>query len=174
MKKAARIQCLFCNTSFPRKSALLNHMKTEHGILQPYQCIACLKRFSSGETLYNHRRLYCRRKNVVKSSKLGTYSLSSFIYECQLTNWTPIFGDMLTCLCIDNDNLAVMYAGRLVGHVPRDLSSTFSKFLSNGTITARISGTVVDLGNGPEVPVDYMFKSNRQSLYKLIDSVEQQ
>ena len=176
MKKAARLQCMLCNISFPWKSRLLKHMKVEHGILQPYQCIACLKRFSSGKTLCHHRRLHCRRKN-----EMGTYSFPSFIrgYHAYQKTWAPIFGDMLTCIPendnkYDNTAVAVMYADKLAGHLPRSLSSTFSKFLSDGTITARISGIVVDQGYGLEIPVTYIFNGNRQSLYKLIASVENQ
>ena len=67
-------RCVICLEQYSNKSWLLDHMKAVHGILQPYQCFACLKRYASYRSLWNHRRLFCRggAKGKVET---GTYSI---------------------------------------------------------------------------------------------------
>ena len=165
----SKLRCVLCSVSLPRKSTLLTHIKKSHRILQPYQCIACLKRYSSYNTLWRHRRSYCKGDRNVG---IGMYTLPSFIRVCQLENWTPIFGDMLTCVHTDEVEVAVLYVGTVVGHVPTNLLSIFSKFLANGTITVRIAGALIDRGYGLEIPVDFIFNGHKFQLHKLIDNVE--
>ena len=86
----------------------------------------------------------------------GAYTHPAFIGECQLKSWTPIFGNKLQCVCMENDDEAVFNAGEIVGYVSQRLSNIFTKFLHSGTINARITGAIIDRGYGLEVPVDYM------------------
>ena len=167
MGKSANFECVFCITSFTRKDSLLRHMREIHGILQPYQCIACSKRFANNQTLGRHRRSVCRRNRQTKET--GTYTHSAFIVGCQIKNWTPVFGNMLPCVCIENDDVAVFNAGEIAGYVPRRLSNIFTKFLHSGTINARIAGAVIDRGYGLEIPVDYIFHGDKQCLHKIIE-----
>ena len=143
MEDSTRFRCVLCMISFKRKSLLLNHIKAIHGILQPYQCIACLKRYSSYKTLSNHRRSVC--KGEESNTETGTYTLASCIREYHPT---PILGDRFVCLRQD-DAVVVTHAETMVGHVPRNLSSIFSEFLDNGMITARLAGVEIDCGYGP-------------------------
>ena len=166
MRKSAKFECVFCITSFQRKGTLLTHMREAHGILQPYQCNACSKRFATYRTLWRHRRSVCRRNEQRKET--GTYTHSAFIGGCQLKNWTPIFGNILPCVCIENDEVAVFNTGEIVAYVPPRLSNIFRKFLHSGTINVRIAGAVIDQGYGLEIPVDYIFHGNRQRLLKII------
>ena len=167
MRKPAKFECVFCISPFQRKGTLLTHMREAHGILQPYQCIACLKRYATYKTLWKHRRSFCRRS--IDKKETGTYTHSSFIGGCNLKNWTPIFGDMLPCVCIENDDVAVFNAGEIVGYVPQRLSNLFTELLYSGTINVRIAGAVIDRGYGLEMPVDYMFHGDKHRLYKIIE-----
>ena len=165
------LDCMFCTESFPRKSALLQHMKTSHDIIQPYQCISCLKRYSSYKTLQQHRRSFCRRFKRVKETA-PSYTHPSFITECRFEKRIPTFGDMLSCVSIKDGKLALVHANEVVGYVPLHLVDKFSKFLRNGNIKARIAGAVICVccKNGLEIPVDYIFYGEKDSLYKLIDA----
>ena len=167
-------RCVLCLEEHRCKSELLHHMKTVHGILQPYQCFACLKRYASYKTLWMHRQRFCRG-NVSRKpeTKTGTYSISSYIDNCRLDNWTSVYGDRLECLH-NGDAVAIIYCGERVGYAPQYLSSAFSQFLWNGTIFARIAGAAVDYGNVFRVPVDYICHGENQSLVDLIAEVEEQ
>ena len=167
IRRSAKFECVFCIASFQRKRTLLRHMREEHGILQPYQCMACSKRFATYYTLWRHRRSVCRRNGQTKET--GSYTHSAFISGCQLKNWTPIFGNMLPCVCIENDYVAVFNAGKIAGYVPQRLSNIFTKFLHSGTINARIAGAVIDRGYGLEIPVDYIFHGEKERLHKIIE-----
>ena len=166
--------CTLCAVLCPNKRVLLAHMKEEHGILQPYQCFACLKRYASGGTLYQHRQKYCKRKHCSQVvNTVATYTLPSFIYDCYLDNWSPTYGDMLSCIRTDRENLvAVMYIDEVVGRVPQSLTKPFLRFLENGTIHARIAGAIINLGSGFQIPTDYIFTGDKQCLNKLIDEVD--
>ena len=148
-------------------------MKLEHDILQPYQCISCSKRYANYSTLKVHRRSFCRQLQNEMVNTSSTYTLSSFMYDCTLENWTPIFGDMLTCCKSDDEDVTILYVGEVVGRVSRHLSAIFSKFLTSGTIHARIAGAVIDCGYGLQVPVDYIFNGEQFHLYQLIAKVEE-
>ena len=167
MRKSSKFECVFCITPFQRKGTLLMHMREAHGILQPYQCIACSKRYASYKTLWKHRRSFCR--GSIHTKETGTYTHSAFIGGCQLKNWTPIFGDMLPCVSHENYDVAVFNAGEIVGYVPQRLSNIFTKFLHSGTINVRIAGAVIDRGYGLEIPVDYIFHGDRHRLCKIIE-----
>ena len=164
--------CTLCAVLCPSKPVLLAHMKEKHGILQPYQCFACLKRYTSGGTLYKHRQKYCKRKHCSQKVDTGTYTLPAFIYDCYLDNWSPTYGDMLSCIRTDRDNVvAVMYIDQVIGRVPQSLTRAFLQFLENGTIHVRIAGAIINLGSGFQIPADYIF-TDKQCLNKLIDEVD--
>ena len=173
-KRDGKHRCVICLEQYSNKPWLLDHMKAVHGILQPYQCFVCLKRYASTQTLWRHRHHVCRGGAEGKV-ETGTYSISSYINNCQLENWTAIYGDRLQCLRSSNgDAVAVVYCGETVGYVPQYLSSIFSRFLWNGTITAKIAGAVVEYEKVCRVPVDYICHGDRQSLTELITDVENQ
>ena len=138
-------------------------MKKDHGILQPLQCISCSKRYSNYQTLGVHRREFCKGG---RNAETGTYTLSSFFRVIE--NLMPSFGDILMCT-----GGTVIYNDCEVGEVPKNLSNIFIKFLQNGTIHARIAGTLFDRGYGLEIPVDYIFNGDTERLYKLIDDLKQ-
>ena len=114
---------------------------------------------------------FCRRRRSIHTKETGTYTHSAFIVGCKLKNWTPIFGDMFPCVCIENDDAAVFNAGELVVYVPQRLSNIFTKFLHSGTINVRIAGAVIDRGYGLEIPVNYIFHGDKHHLYKIIESL---
>ena len=166
--------CTLCAVLCPSKPVLLEHMKQEHGILQPYQCFACLKRYASGGSLYRHRRKYCKRKHCSQQvNTTTTYTLPSYIYDCHLDNWSPIYGEMLSCIQMDGkDFVAVMFISQVVGRVPQSLTHAFLQFLENGSIHVRIAGTVIDCGYGLQIPADYIFEGDNLHLSKLVEEVE--
>ena len=165
--------CTLCAVLCPSKPVLLEHMKQEHGILQPYQCFACLKRYASGVSLYQHKRKYCKRKHCSQQVNTTTYTLPSFIYDCYLDNWSPVYGDMLSCIRTDRENVvAVVFINQVVGRVPQSLTNAFLQFLENGSIYVRIAGTVVDCGCGMQIPVDYIFEGDNLHLSRLVGEVE--
>ena len=60
--------------------------------------------------------------------------------------WTPYVGETLTC-CRERDNkyddnaVAVLKIGKVVGHVPREQSVVFSRLIDRGQkITACVTG----------------------------------
>ena len=142
-------------------------MKKDHGILQPLQCISCSKRYSNYQTLGVHRREFCKGKYNIQT---GTYTLSSFIRV--IGHWTPTVGEKLACICVDDGDVVVLYDGRLVGDVPKNLSRVISTFLQNGTIHARIAGTLFDRGYGLELPVDFIFNGTHREIHELLENIE--
>ena len=137
-------------------------MKKDHRILQPLQCISCSKRYSSCQSLWQHRRGFCKGGRNVET---GTYTLSSFFRVIE--NLMPSFGDILMCM-----GGTVIYDDCEVGEVPKNISNIFMKFLENGTIHARIAGTLFDRGYGLEIPVDFIFNGNRRGIDELLENIE--
>ena len=163
--------CTLCAILFSSKPILLMHMKQVHGVLQPYQCFACLKRYASSHMLYQHRRSACKRREDLQQEDSGTYTLPSFVFHCQLDKWSPTYGDMLSCMSVEGGDVAVMNTDKIVGLIPQSLTNAFQEFLHHGTIHARIAGAAVNGLSGLQIPVDYMFNGNKQCLYNLIDDV---
>ena len=165
--------CTLCAVLCPSKPVLLEHMKQEHGILQPYQCFACLKRYTSCGSLYQHKRKYCKRKHCSQQVNTTTYTLPSYIYDCHLDNWSPIYGELLSCMRIDGEDfVAVMFINQVVGRVPQSLTHAFLQFLENGSIHVRIAGTVIGCGYGMQIPADYIFEGDNLHLSRLVEEVE--
>ena len=103
----------------------------------------------------------------------AAYTLPSFIYDCHLDNWSPTYGDMLSCIWRDGDNfVAVMFIDQIVGRVPQSLTNAFLQFLKNGSIHVRIAGTVIECVYGIQIPVDYIFNGDKQCLSRLIDELD--
>ena len=175
--------CTLCAVLCPSKRVLLVHMKDEHGILQPYQCFACLKRYATGGTLYKHRQKYCKRKHYSQErvvNTFATYTLPSFIYDCNI-HWTPMYGDILVCQKAADGGVIVisckkeegiMYINLVVGRVPQSLTRAFLQFLENGTIHVRLAGAIINLESGLQIPADYIFTGDNQCLNKLIEEIE--
>jgi len=163
-------QCTFCPEYFTVKNNLLTHLKEMHGILQPYQCISCSKRFSSYPSLWRHRKDYCKMLRR-ESKKVVEYTLSAFLVNVQMENWIPTYGEMLTC-CIIAGKVAVVYDGQIVGEIPQPLTSAFGNFLQDGTIHVKIAGALIQSYYGKKLPVDYLFVSRTSVVNKLISAVE--
>ena len=73
---------------------------------------------------------------VVSSQSVEMLSIESFIrgYHAYMDIWTPVDGEMLRLIpeptnSVDGNAVAVMKEGRVVGHVPFNLSPIISLFL---------------------------------------------
>ena len=165
-----RNRCTFCPQWFTIKKNLLIHLKEMHGILQPYQCISCSKRFSSYTSLWRHRKHYCKMIRR-ESEKVVEYTLPAFLVNVQMENWIPTYGEMLTCCIIDGE-VAVVYDGQIVGEIPQPLTSAFGNFLQDGTIHVKIVGALIKSYYGKKLPVDYLFVSSTMIVNNLISTLE--
>ena len=105
--------------------------------------------------------------------------LSSFIrgYHIYKKHWPPLVGDILSCLS-ESDNkydqaaaVAVMSHNQIAGHVPTVLSGIFTKFLLTGSISAKVTGSLLDRGYGLEVPTDYIFYGNKECIDELVADI---
>ena len=163
-------RCTFCATTFSNKKKLLKHLKERHDILQPYQCISCLKRFASYTTLCIHRKSYCKMTQI-KVDNVNQYTLPGFLANVRTENWIPTYGDVLTCCTVDEE-VQIFYAGNLVGEIPQPLRTTFADFLRFGTIHVKVAGAVINRGYGEKVPVDYMFISSKHNVHNVILELE--
>ena len=86
-------------------------------------------------------------------------------------------GEVLACEREhDNNAIAVKNEDQLlVGHVPRELSKIFSRFLADyGDIEAECIGVRYNKGEGKglEIPVDYRLTGNSNYLEKLVASLK--
>ena len=147
------MDCALCEISFQKSPELLDHMRFNHGIIQPYQCFGCLKRYASRTTLYNHRKFVCKYDSQI--DKLPVYSIPSFI-SVSVDSWTATVGDRLECIQLD-DHIVVEYDGKAVSFVPKKLVREFIEFLQQGKIYACVRGVPVKTRFGFQVPVDYTF-----------------
>ena len=78
-----------------------------------------------------------------------------------------LVGDENFCLKSENENqhgnfaVAIVLEGRIVGHVPKNLSKIFHQFIKalNGYIGWKVTVKLVNLGigYGLEIPVQYIF-----------------
>ncbi|KAK3698428.1 hypothetical protein QZH41_007970 [Actinostola sp. cb2023] len=97
-------------------------------------------------------------------------------YHAYLDNASVRIGEILTCE-MEHDNPHDKYAvavknqdGNLVGHVPKELSRLFYKFLNDsGELEAECIGNRLNAGKGKgvEIPVDYRLVANHSYLEKL-------
>ena len=97
-------------------------------------------------------------------------------YHAYLDDASVEIGEMLACeMELDNshDKYAVVVKnqdGNLVGHVPKELSRLFHKFLDDfGELEAECIGNRLNAGKGKgvEIPVDYILLGNDVYLGKL-------
>ena len=116
-----------------------------------------------------------RRRNIENPEPMV---LPSFIrgYHVYRKCWTPVLGETLSCIPeednkYDKTAVAVMYNNRVSGHVPQTLSGIFTKFLLKGTICAKVTGPTIDSGYGLEVPVNYMFYGDKDSIDELVADI---
>ena len=164
-------RCTFCGVCFTKKKKLLNHLKESHGVLQPYQCMSCSKRFANHSSLCQHRKSYCKKLRM-GTENVNEYTLPAFLINVRTENWIPTYGDALTCCIIGDDDVQVLYAGNVVGGIPHPLRTTFSNFMTCGTIHAKVAGAVINRGFGEKVPVDYLFISNKTNVKNVISELE--
>ena len=81
--------------------------------------------------------------------------------------WTPKAGDKNFCLKSENENqhdkfaVAIVLEEQIVGHVPKNLSKIFHRFMKipNSTIGCKVTGKRVNRGvdYGLEIPVQCRF-----------------
>lgn len=158
--------CVFCSKPFFRKSALLKHIKELHKVIQPYQCVSCLKRYASCNTLWTHRNSFCRKQGSIKGT--DSYTHPSFITNCCFRKCELALDDVLSCKIINDNKIAMMKTEVLVGYVTSYLFECFSRFLKTGRIFGRISGAESFINGTLQVPVDYIFYGDKDSLYDLM------
>ena len=170
-KQKEEIRCTFCAVCFADKKTLLNHLKERHDILQPYQCISCSKRYANYNSLWTHRKLYCKRMERC-AENVKEYTLPAFLVNVRTDIWIPTYGDTLTCCTVGDDNVQVSYNGNMVGEIPYPLRATFADFLIYGTIHAKVAGAVINRGYGEKVPVDYLFISSKHIVNNVISELE--
>ena len=125
----------------------------------------------SSSLLYKHPEKYCRRRYCSEQGDATTYTLVSSILDFSLLNWSPVYGDMLSCIRMD-DFVAVMFINQVVGRIPEHLAKTFLWFLEKGTIHVRIAGALTGCGYGMKIPVDYIFKGDNLHLSRLVDDLK--
>ena len=174
IKNIPQNQCTFCAERFNNKHNLLKHLKKIHNILQPYQCIACDKRFSCYNCLWRHRKTYCKMISRDQDNA-EEYTLPAFLVIVRLdlgsAQWIPTYGEVLQC-CIVDDEIKVLNKGFLVGDIPEPLKCIFTNFLKGGTIHAKVAGAVVKNFYGEKIPVDYIFMSSKNTVNNLIAELE--
>ena len=95
-------------------------------------------------------------------------------YHAYLDNASVRIGEILACkMGLDNshDKYAVAVKnqdGNLVGHVPKELSRLFHKFLNDfGELEAECIGNRLNAGKGKKIPVDYRLVANDSYLGNL-------
>ena len=103
-------------------------------------------------------------------ASVGAGSDAIFLYESVIRGhhiykrvWTPIIGEILS-VAIDSANrhdrfaVAVLKAGAIVGHIPKEVSRLFYFFLLHGgRVTCEVTGER-KLGKGLKVPCIYKLK----------------
>ena len=170
--------CNHCTRTFKRRSDMLRHMREIHENQRIHECNTCHKGFKRQWNKDRHA-LKCNKR---ANRQMSSYTFPSYLrgYHVYKKNWTPVVGDdSLVCVTEQNNKfdetaVAVMHNNRMTGHVPRNLSGAFTKFLTSqdgGTITAKVAGLVIDRGLGLEVPVDYKFYGMKQSLCDLLENI---
>ena len=87
-----------------------------------------------------------------------------------------MLGETLPCISEDDNKydktaVAVMYNNRVSGRVPKTLSCIFTKFLLKVAICAKVTGPILDWGYGLEVPVNYIFQCDKDSLNELVADI---
>ena len=103
------------------------------------------------------------------------YSLDSVVrgHHIYKAVWTPVVGEVLAVQAEEDNSedqyaVAVLKAGGVVGHVPREYSRIFYYFLRHGgTIECAVSGHRKH-GVGLEVPCMYTFHGRPKHIKKLI------
>ena len=102
-------------------------------------------------------------------------------YHAYFVDASVTIGEVLACERVDNNALGKYAiavkneAQLLVGHVPRELSKIFSRFLADyGDIEAECIGVQHNRGEGKglEIPVDYRLTGNSNYLEKLVTSLK--
>ena len=101
-------------------------------------------------------------------------------YHAYFVDASVTIGEVLDCEREDNNAhdkyaIAVKKAQLLVGHVPRELSKIFSRFLADfGEIEAECIGVRYNKGEGKglEIPVDYRLTGNSNYLKKLVSRLK--
>ena len=97
-------------------------------------------------------------------------------YHAYLDNASVRISEILACeMELDNSHYKYAVAiknqdGNLVGHVPKELSRLFHKFLNDfGELEAECIGNRLNVGKGKgvEIPVDYRLVVNNSYLGKL-------
>ena len=123
--------------------------------------------------------------------KQKEYCFESFVrgYHAYMDIWTPKVDDENLCLKPESDNehdsfaVAVLLEGKVVGHVPMNLSKLFNKFLKipSCTIRCKVTGKRVNrgAGYGLEIPVHYALigpdkavSFTERCIKKILDSVD--
>ena len=128
---------------------------------------------------YHRTEQHIENNENVEYDGLNMYTFLSFIrgYHIYYRYWTPMLGDVVRCIAEPNNKhdptaVATVRDNYICGHVPRELSYIFTKFLSSrGTIHAKVTGGIIDRGYGLEVPVEYMFNGHALELQKLKESL---
>ena len=102
-------------------------------------------------------------------------------YHAYFKDATVVIGEVLMCER-ELDNADDKYAvavnneqGKVVGHVPIELSKVFARFIRNyGEVEAECIGARYNRGEGKglEFPVDYKLSGNKRYLGKLVSSIK--
>ena len=103
-------------------------------------------------------------------------------YHAHFKDATVFIGGVLTCES-EPDNAFDKYAvaikneaGHMVGHVPKELSKIFNKFLKDyGEIEAECIGNRYNAGQGKglELPVDFRLLGNKEYLRRLVRKIKE-
>ena len=102
-------------------------------------------------------------------------------YHAHFKDATVVICEVLMCER-ELDNAYDKYAvavnneqGKVVGHVPKELSKVFAQFIRNGgKVEAECIGTRYNRGEGKglEFPGDYKLSGNKKYLEKLVSSIK--
>ena len=94
-----------------------------------------------------------------------------------------VIGEMFTCEReLDNEHgrhaiVIKKEDGKIVGHVPKELSKIFTRFLRHhGELEAECIGCRFNMGKGKglEFPVDFKLIGNEVYLHKLVDHIKRE
>ena len=166
--KISRAECNQCNKTFNRRYQLVRHTREVHENQRLHQCDTCSRGFTRKWSKDRHTER-CHQSNNAKNDEITTYTFPSYTrgYHVYKKHWTPTVGDHDSLVCKAEPNskydktavVVVLPNNQVTGHVPRNLSSIFTRFLASqgSKIHAEVVGEVIDRGYGLEVPVDYIF-----------------
>ena len=134
-----------------------------------------VSKFCTEALLDDHQYFDNKRRNIDNPEPMV---LPSFIrgYHVYRKCWTPVLGETLSCIPEDDNKydktaVDVMYNNRVSGYVPKTLSGIFTKFLLKGAICAKVTGPILDRGYGLEVPVNYIFYGDKDSVDELVADI---